>query len=270
MAGLINASIPNGQWIGEWFVEKNVNATVSIKSPLGQFGNITSPVFVSWILSHVEAGVSASDIWTYATRTLTNLNNTRAALIDRLDVLLSSRADQTSVNTIDGIADSILVDTTAIKGYVDTEISDIHTDIGTLSSSVSSTFTPYGYLGVETYTRVTPTQNVWYTAFDNTGVHGQVVALRIVNGDAATKSFDVRITIDGIALTRSTIALTTGSGVYLYITTILDDTLTSSSAAKTFTNDLEFLIHYRTSLKLEYRTIHADVDSMTVLFRRNQ
>ena len=107
-----NAFVPNGWWYGDWLVEKNFNATVSVKSPLGEFGNITSPTFVDYILAQSP---SVSDVWSYVTRTLTNLNDTRADMIDNLDVLLSTRATQASVDVIDGIVDAILVDTNELQ-----------------------------------------------------------------------------------------------------------------------------------------------------------
>jgi hypothetical protein len=109
---LIGAVIPNGWWYGDWLVEKNINATISVKSPLGEFGNITSTVFVDYILAQSP---SVNDVWNYITRTLTNLNDTRADMIDNLDVLLSTRATQTSVDTIDGIVDAILIDTNELQ-----------------------------------------------------------------------------------------------------------------------------------------------------------
>ena len=102
-AGVVNGTSAS-------FVNLYANGLVS-------FNNITSPIFVNYILSKVSEGseLTASDIWEYATRTLTNLNDTRADMIDNLDVLLSTRATQSSVDTIDGIVDSILVDTNELQ-----------------------------------------------------------------------------------------------------------------------------------------------------------
>jgi len=102
-AGVVNGTSAS-------FVNLYANGLVS-------FNNITSPIFVNYILSKVSegSGLTASDIWEYVTRTLTNLNDTRADMIDNLDVLLSTRATQSSVDTIDGIVDSILVDTNELQ-----------------------------------------------------------------------------------------------------------------------------------------------------------
>lgn len=60
---------------------------------LVNFNNITSPTFVNYILSKVSemGGLTASDVWNYTTRTLTNLDNIRANRIDYLDATISSR-----------------------------------------------------------------------------------------------------------------------------------------------------------------------------------
>jgi hypothetical protein len=61
-------------------------------------------------------------------------------------------ASQTSVDTIDGIVDAILEDTgttipgtlSTIAGYIDTEVADIHTDIGTVITNVADLHTDVG------------------------------------------------------------------------------------------------------------------------------
>jgi hypothetical protein len=222
-----------------------------------------------------EGGATASDIWGYETRTLTSgLGN--------LDTTVSSRATQSSVDTIDDYIDTeigtLQTDITAIKGYVDTEIGTLQTDItaikgyvdteiGTLQTTLNSQ-TAIAYNSLETYTTVNPVQNQWVTAFDSSSTHGIVIALSLTNGDTATKQFDIKLTIDGVAFTLSSKSLTSGLTSYIYITGYLDDTLDSGSALKSFTNNLYWNVYYNTSLKLEYRTISTDVDSMTVKFRR--
>lgn len=61
----------------------------------------------------------------------------------RLDLILDARASQTSVNTIDGIVDDILVDTgttlpatlSTIAGYIDTEIGTLTTELAKVPKS---------------------------------------------------------------------------------------------------------------------------------------
>lgn len=69
-----------------------------------------------------------------------------STIAGRIDVATSTRASQTSVDTIDGIVDDILVDTgtdipatlSTIAGYIDTEISALTTAVGVVDGIVDS------------------------------------------------------------------------------------------------------------------------------------
>jgi len=287
-----NASIPNGWWYGDWLVEKNFNATVSVKSPLGEFGNITSPTFVDYILAQSP---SVSDVWSYVTRTLTNLNDTRADMIDNLDVLLSTRATQASVDVIDGIVDSILVDTNelqvdwvnggrldllidAIKAKTDTIVANGATQAsvdvidGIVDSILVDTSTidyQPGYSLIVTSTRANPVQNQWYTILDES-TNGYILALTMSQDAGTNKAMEVRVTLDGVADTDSQTAVS-GTTYYLYLPT-MSNSLTFTTTAvffMAFANEIGVGVPYSTSIKVEARTTSATwASGFTVNIRR--
>ena len=88
------------------------------------FSNITSPTFVNFILSKVNtsSNLTASDIWNYETRTLTNLDDTRANKIDNLDTTISSRLAASDYVTERGTDNAALASvwTATRGGYIDT------------------------------------------------------------------------------------------------------------------------------------------------------
>ena len=278
----------------------------------------TIPVAIGF-MDLVEEGElpTLSQIWNYSTRTLTNLNNTRASKIDRLDASISSvldaigeievggggatasdiwtyetrtltsglgnldttvssRATQSSVDTIDGIVDSIQSDTTAIKGYVDTEIGTLQTDvtaikgyvdteIGTLQTTLDSSYSPIGYNAVEAYTTFTPIQNTWYTAIDVSNTHGYLQSLSVTHGAGVTKQLEIRVTLDGVAFTgsRGTATATTTYFQCAYFS----ETLGADTVLVPLVGNGVGL-PYKTSIKVEYRTTSTSAVSITTTFRR--
>ena len=277
-AGVVNGTSAS-------FVNLYANGLVS-------FNNITSPIFVNYILSKVSegSGLTASDIWEYVTRTLTNLNDTRADMIDNLDVLLSTRATQSSVDTIDGIVDSILVDTNelqvdwvnggrldllidAIKAKTDTIVANTatQTSVDTIDGIVDSIlidtseikYQPGFKALISTYT-ASPTGSVYYTILDET-TSGYLYSIAIMNsagGDLET--YTLKITIDGIVITSVGEQIAIGATEYFYITLTSD--IPISSLTPILFGDFSY-IPYDTSLKVEVKVASVSVGN-TVYIRR--
>lgn len=92
----------------------NIDTDQVVASVTGAVGSVTGGVTVTtnndktgYALS--SAGVQA--IWDALTSALTAVGSVGKLIVDYLDAAISSRASQTSVDTVDGIVDAILVDT---------------------------------------------------------------------------------------------------------------------------------------------------------------
>lgn len=115
------------QIIDETDSEKVLTAiTDKIASVNPDLGGLTLSAIASQVrtelsteLARIDAAISSRSTYAGAdtsgtTTLLSRLTNTRAGLLDNLDAAVTSRASQTSVDTIDGIVDAILVDTATL------------------------------------------------------------------------------------------------------------------------------------------------------------
>jgi len=165
----------------------------------------------------------------------------------RLDTILDARASQTSVNTIDTVVDSILVDTSAI------------------------TLQP-GWTPIISTTTTDPVQNTYYTIL-NEATNGYIYTIAVTNNHAtASKVFTLKVTIDGTVLTSGDVTMSALGTYYFYITGTSDIPLSSATESLFFraaSGGPYCYVPYDTSLKVEFRSTSTTwVTGFTGIVRR--